>query len=324
MVPGIHRVTVARAAGALFRNVWMRPRVRAFHELTREAFRISSARGVRLLGAATAFYAFLSVVPILVIALEIAGRAVSPAEAGSTATEQLARFVGREGARTIMDLVTATRSSSSLDHLAGVAILTYGATRLFSGLTRALDLLWDAPPPPEIGLSRGIIAQLRSRLLSVAMVVLVAVLLVALVVGHAGLATARLHLGVGAAPVFRVLEAAGSFAVTASLFSFVYWLLPRVRLSAADALTGGALTAALFTAGALVVTAWVSHRDTSVYGAAGSIVVLLLWVNYSAQAFFLGAAFTVAHYRRRAGSAAAATAQPSSLVPASLGREMGG
>jgi membrane protein len=87
--------------------------------------------------------------------------------------------------------------------------------------------------------------------------------------------------------------------MTALLFALMYRVLPRARVRTDDALLGGAVTAALFTLGATLVTVYVTRRDASIYGAAGAIVMLMLWVHYSAHAFFLGAAFTAAHAERR-------------------------
>jgi membrane protein len=278
--------------------------LRAARELSSQAYRIFSQRGARLLSASIAFYALLSVVPILVIALRIASLFVDPVRLDSTVAGQLAGWVGAKGATTVLSLVKEARppTGSSLTSLLGLGVLVYASTRLFSQMTRALDLLWStSPTDPRRGLAAHASAQMRRRLLSFGMVVVVGLLLVSTALVHAVLAAARRAVVVDVSLAFRVLEALASFGTTVLLFFLMFRLLPRVRVRTADALVGGAVTAFLFTVGSLVVTAYLSYKDVSVYGAASAVVMLMLWAHYSAHAFFLGAAFTAAHAERRGG-----------------------
>ncbi|MBK7582956.1 MAG: YihY/virulence factor BrkB family protein [Myxococcales bacterium] len=273
----------------------------AARALTREAFRTFSARGARLLSGSIAFYALVSVVPMLVIALELASVFVDSGQARTRVAAELARWVGVGGAETIVALVRAAehREHSGLGNVFGTLVLVYAATRLFSQLTTALDLLWETPPPPEAQRFRERAwRQFERRALAFVMVLLVGFLLTVTVLFHGALATAR-HSEGFSVPVSRLIEAPISLALTALLFAAVFRLLPRATVKLGDALVGGAVTAVLFTAGSLLITAYVTRRDTSVYGAAANIVVLMLWMHYSAQAFFLGAAFTRAHAERR-------------------------
>jgi membrane protein len=144
-----------------------------------------------------------------------------------------------------------------------------------------------------------VLGQLKKRGLAFVMVLVVGLLLLALALFHMAVAWARRAVPLGPVPSLGPVEALASFAMTAFLFALMFVVLPRARVRAADALLGGIVTAALFTLGATLVTAYVSHRDASVYGAAGAIVMLMLWVHYSAHAFFLGAAFIAAHAERR-------------------------
>jgi membrane protein len=118
------------------------------------------------------------------------------------------------------------------------------------------------------------------------------------------LSWARHAVPLGPLPNTGPLETLASFSTAAVLFALMYRVLPRARVRTVDALLGGAVTAVLFTLGATIVTAYVARRDASVYGAAGALVMLMLWVHYSAHAFFLGAAFTAAHAERREALAA--------------------
>jgi membrane protein len=268
--------------------------------LSRDAARTFSERGARLMSGSVAFYALVSVVPILVIALELAALVVDEQQASSTVSAELEAWVGPTGAATVLSLVRAVRGRphSGMTSVLGALVLVYASTRLFSQLTTALDILWETPPEPDPrDWAERVRRQVKRRGLAFAMVLLVGVSLTATVLLHAALAAGRRASGFEV-PVSRLLEAPASLLLTSLLFAAMFRLLPRGRVNLRDALVGGAVTSVLFTAGALVVTAFVARRDTTVYGAAASLVVLLLWMHYSAQAFFLGAAFTRAHARR--------------------------
>jgi membrane protein len=274
----------------------------ASRDLSRDAWRIFSERGVRMFCGSIAFYALVSAVPILVIGLSIAGLFVDPRAAGSTIHVELERWVGVAGARTVLTLVTEARgpTASPIASLLGTLALVYGSTRLFSQLTKALDLLWGVPPltrPKSIG--ERIVAQLKKRVLAFAMVISVGLMLVALVLFHVFLAWARQTVGTQVAVASRPVEALASFAVTATLFFAIFRSLSPAPVTNGDAAVGGIVTAALFTLGSFLITAYVALRDTSIYGAAGAIVMLMLWVHYNAHTFFLGASFAAAPARRR-------------------------
>jgi membrane protein len=269
--------------------------------LTRDAFRIFSERGGRLMSGSIAFYSMLSVVPILVIALHVATLFFDAKSVTPTLQYELARWVGEGGARTVLALATQIQSGggSTLANLLSALTLLYASTRLFSQITTALDLLWSTPPAPRAKtFAERLVRQLERRGMAFAMVLVAGLMLIALVLFHAVMAAVRHAVGVDAAPASRAVEALGSFAVTVALFSLVFRFLPRGKVAFGDAMIGGVITATLFTLGSLAITAYVTRRDTNVYGAASSLVMLLLWVHYSAQVFFLGAAFTRAHAAR--------------------------
>ncbi len=270
--------------------------------LSKEAYRIFSDRGARLLSAGIAFYALLSVVPILVIALRLAALVVDPATLDAALQNQLDAWVGPQGGVAIVKMVHATQAhtSGSLTNAFGICVLLYASTRLFSQLTRALDLLWNAQPLPKpTGYVDRALAQVQKRTLAFVMVLIVGLLLVLTTVVQGGLAAARHASAVDISLGVRALEGLLSFATTVVLFFLLFRVLPRTRVKNSDALVGGAVTALLFTIGSLAVTTYVTYRDVSVYGAASAVVMLMLWVHYSAHAFFLGAAFTAAHAQRK-------------------------
>lgn len=253
------------------------------------------------MSGSVAFYALVSVVPTLVIALELAALFVDESRASSAVASELERWVGSGGAATIVSLVRAVQnqSHSGITSVIGALILVYASTRLFSQLTTALDLLWETPPEPDArSFGERVRRQVARRGLAFSMVLLVGISLTATVLLHGALATGRRAPGFDA-PISRLVEAPISLLLTSLLFAAMFRLLPRAKVKLLDAAVGGVVTSVLFTTGSLIVSAYIARRDTSVYGAAASLVVLLLWMHYCAQAFFLGAAFTAAHARRR-------------------------
>jgi membrane protein len=270
--------------------------------LSKDAYRIFSDRGARLLSASIAFYALLSVVPILVIALRLAALFVDPTSLNDTLQARLTAWVGPPGGAVVSKMVhtAQTTTGGSLTSVFGIGVLLYASTRLFSQLTRALDLLWNAEPLPKpTGYVERALAQVQKRTLAFVMVLVVGVLLTLTTLVQGGLAAARQASTMDISLGLRVLEGAISFATTVALFFLLFRVLPRTRVENSDALVGSVVTALLFTTGSLAVTAYVSYRDVSVYGAASAIVMLMLWVHYSAHAFFLGAAFTAAHAQQK-------------------------
>ncbi len=268
--------------------------------MLRESLRSWSSGGARLLSGAVAFYALLSLMPVFMIAIRIAGIATSEDAARFALLQNLARWIGHGGAGTVGALLTSATRAASRGHWSIEAlILAYAASRLFAVLQRALHLLWDVPLYSPDRWKDKVLTQLRRRALALAIIGVVGAILGALVFWNAFVAYAHHFLGPHPG-LWRAASGGVSFALTVVLFSTIFKVLPEAAVSARDAALGGAVTAALFSAGAAIVGVYVGHKATqSFFGAASSVVMLLLWVNYSAQVFFLGAAFTGAHARLR-------------------------
>lgn len=278
----------------------MEPLDRSLRAVLRETGRAWTHGGARLLSASVAFYALLSAVPVFMLAIRVAGAATSEDAARRALLQNLARWIGRTGTATVADalgtaLSHASRNPWSLEAL----VLLYASSRLFAVLQRALHLLWDVPLASHDRLRHKVLAQLRRRATAVSLVGVVSVILVALVAWNALAAWA--HGLFGHHPgAWRASGAAVSFALAVLLFTAIFKVLPEARVSTRDASMGALVTAALFALGAALVGAYVKHKAAqSVFGAASSLVMLLLWVNYSAQVFFLGASFTAAWARLR-------------------------
>jgi len=271
--------------------------------LLKETFGTFSRRGGRVLGGAIAFYSLLSITPLLWIAVHVAGVLTSADRAANVLSADLTRWIGPNGANTVASMLAhaEARRGGPLKSALGVLFLAYASSRLFGALEYALNHLWGVQPRSGGGLRGLARSQLRRRSARFAMVLLVGALLVAMVLGKAVLAAAgevvggRLPVG----PALHLLEALGSLLVTIGLFFAVFRVLPEVRIHFRDALLGAVVTALAFTAGSTAVGLYIGRKGIeSAWGAAGSIVALLLWVHYSAQIFFLGAAFTFVWARR--------------------------
>jgi len=245
-------------------------------------------------GAALAFYTLFSMTPILVLAIALAGYVFGAEAAQGEIVAQVQGLAGPNGAQAIQALLAAARDPASglLATLVASVLLLLGATSVFAELKGSLDELWGIDKPRQSAFG----TLLRTRLLSFGMVLVLAfLLLVSLVVSAALAMLERYAHGVlgSSAVVLSTLSSLISFGVIACLFAVIYKTLPDAPLSWRDVWIGAAFTAGLFSLGKYVIGLYLGNSGVaSSFGAAGSLIALLLWVYYSAQIFFLGAAFT--------------------------------
>ncbi len=265
----------------------------------RETVRTFSRKGGRLLGAGIAFYSLLSVAPILLIVLRVAALFTGLAPAQAALREDLAFWLGDDGAANVMELVARVRTPQSGSEVLVLILLIYASTRLFSGLKRALNQLWEVPHVESKGVKGRVLRQLRKRGTAFLLVLFVGLVLVAVVLARGAFAFATGVVGRELPMTWELLHTAGSIVITALLFGLLYRVLPDKHIPWRRALEGGLVTALLFAVGTVLVSAYVGHKKiAATYGSAGSLVMLLLWVHYSSQIFFLGAAFTGARIKQ--------------------------
>jgi membrane protein len=254
-------------------------------------------------GAALAFYTLFSMTPILVLAIAVAGYFFGAEAAQGEIIAQLQGLLGPNGAQAIQALLAAARNPASglLATIVSAVLLLVGATSVFAELKDSLDELWGTEQP----LQSGIVALVRTRLLSLGLIlVLVFLLLISLIVSAALAVLERYADGIwsSSAGSLSILSSLISFSVIACLFAVIYKMLPNVMLSWRDVWIGAVVTAALFSVGKYAIGLYLGNSAlASSFGAAGSVIALLLWVYYSAQIFFLGAEFT-RQYALRFGS----------------------
>jgi membrane protein len=254
-------------------------------------------------GAALAFYTLFSMTPILIVAIAVAGYFFGAEAAQGEIIAELQGLVGRNGAQAIQALLAAARNPASglVATIVSSVLLLVGATSVFAELKDSLDELWGIEQPLE----SGITALVRTRLLSFGLILVLAfLLLISLVVSAALAVLERFAGGIwsSSADALSILSSSISFTVIACLFAVIYKMLPNVVLSWRDVWIGAVVTAALFSLGKFAIGLYLGNSAVaSGFGAAGSVIALLLWVYYSAQIFFLGAEFT-RQYALRFGS----------------------
>jgi membrane protein len=246
------------------------------------------------LGAALSFYTLFSIAPILVIAMAVASSIFGPNAAETQVLDQMRSLLGDAGAKAVQNLLSSAHQSGSKGFAAAVAVVTLlvGATSVFGELQSTLDYIWKSPRQDSTAWWR--IA--RSRLLSIGLILGVGFLLLVSLIMSAALAALGAWFGtllVRWNVILPALDLVLSLGLTTVLFAMIYKYVPREDIAWGDVWIGGLVTACLFSVGKLLIGLYLGRSSlSSAYGAAGSIMVLLLWIYYSAQIFLLGAEFT--------------------------------
>ena len=248
------------------------------------------------MGAALAYYTLFSLAPLLLIVISVAGLIFGEDAARGEIAAQLSALMGDAGAKAVQDLLTSVDKplEGTLATALGLLMLFIGATTVFGELQDALDRIWRVPAVHDP--SSGWLALVRARLLSFGMILAIGFLLTVSLVASAVLGV----MGNWLQPVFgawvalaAVVNAIGSFLLIAAMFALIYKVMPRVQVQWRDVWTGAVFTATLFTFGKFLIGLYIGRSGViSGFGAAGSLVVVLLWVYYSAQIFLIGAEFT--------------------------------
>jgi membrane protein len=247
------------------------------------------------MGAAIAFYTLFAIAPILLIFIWVASEFVAPDVVQRHILEQLQILLGNAGADAVRDLLLSAKYSgrSGLSTAAGVVALFIGATSVFAELQNALNRIWRTPPR---GVVQGLWHVLRGRLLSFGLVLGVGFLLLVSLAASAALEGLRSWLGLLMGQWLGLvfgLEFLIGLGIATLLFAMIYKYVPREDIAWGDVWVGSLVTAALFNVGKWVIVVYLGRiAFASAYGVAGSFLVLLLWVYYSAQIFLLGAEFT--------------------------------
>lgn len=279
-------------------------------QLFNDAFRNFTKHKGQWLAAALAYFTTFAIAPLIIVLVEIGGLFLgshgSLRDEIFTYMSQTAGPAGTAAVRAIVDSTLSHQGQGIVSQIIGWAVFILAAIGMFGALQDALNTVWEVKPQP----SAGIGATIKARVLSFGLLLAVAfILLVSLGVTTAitGLAAHLNGVLPGLPVLVKAIDFAVSFGVITLLFAMIYRYLPDVRIEWRDVWAGSALTAVLFDVGQFLLGWYLGRASVaSAYGAFGSLVVFLLWTNYSAQIFLFGAEFTHA-FARRSGSHSAGT-----------------
>jgi len=265
--------------------------------LVKSAFTSWSQDHAQSMGAALAYYTMFSIAPLLLIVISMTGILFGPEAARGEIYGQLTHLMGEQGALGVQSLLESTNQPTEgvAATTIGIVLLLVGATTVFAELQDSLDRIWRAPART----GNGIWALIRARLLSFGMILGIGFLLMVSLVFSAGLSAVSKWWS----PVFSgwvviagFVNFVFSFLLTTGMFAMIYKVMPRVNIRWSEVWIGAAITAALFTVGKWLIGIYIGRSAfSSGYGTAGSLLALLVWVNYSAQIFLMGAEFTWAY-----------------------------
>jgi membrane protein len=253
------------------------------------------------LGAALAYYTVFSLAPLLMIVIAIAGLVFGQEAAQGQIMGQIQGLVGEESARAIQSMIEEARrpAASILATVIATVMLLFGATGVFAQLQESLNIIWQVKETPGEGLWK----MLKNRFLSLMAVLGTGFLLLISLVISAGLSAVGATLErllPGPEIVLQIINVLVSFAVVTLLFAMIYKLLPDTSVRWGDVWIGASITSLLFTIGKFFIGLYLGKSDVGVaYGAAGSLVVILIWVYYASQIFLFGAEFTAVYAASR-------------------------
>ncbi|NUP13311.1 MAG: YihY/virulence factor BrkB family protein [Polyangiaceae bacterium] len=243
--------------------------------------------------AALSYYSALSIAPIVVVAIAVAGLVFGRDAVRAEVMAQFEGMVGTQAADTIGSMVDSAVSPRGgiIASAAGMIVLLFGSTAVFAELQQSLNAIWGVEPKP----GRGVWVLLRRRVLSLSLVLAVAFLLMVSLVVSAAMSAFGHYVGElpERAILWQIVHELVSIGIFTTLFGLIYKVLPDVEIQWRDVWIGALVTALLFTLGKFLIGYYIGRAGVaSHYGAAGSVVVMLVWVYYSAQIVFLGAEFT--------------------------------
>ena len=296
-VSSVQRSRRESGSGLQWRNM------RTWWTLLKEAFEKWSADKAPRLGAALSYYTVFSLVPLLVLTISIAGLVFGTEAAQQAIMTQIESLVGPQSAAAIKQMLEIAQrpSSGALASAIAVVTLLLGASGVFAQLQDALNTVWSVEPKA----GRGLWGTIKDRLFSLMAVLGTGfLLLVSLVLSAALAAFGKMFQGrlPGHEGLLHLADLAISFGVITLLFAMMFKLLPDAKIAWRDVWIGAGLTSVLFTVGKFAIGMYLGKADVgSAYGAAGSLVILLVWVYYSSQILLYGAEFTSV-YANRYGS----------------------
>ncbi len=288
-------------------------------KLFKQSYTDFSNDNAQRLGAALAYYTIFSIAPLLLIAIAIAGLVFGREAVQGQVVGQLQHTLGPSTAGALQDMIrhAAKPKSGTVATIIGVITLLLGASGVFQQLKQALNTIWNVEPPKG-----GIMLTIRRNLFSMSMVLGVGFLLLVSLVIDAAINAAGHYASnalPGGAALWEIVQLIVSLGIVTVLFALIFRYVPDTRVDWRDVWYGSVFTAVLFIVGKFALGLYIGRGSVgSSYGAAGSLIVLLLWVYWSAQILFFGAEFTQVYacmHGSRIGNASKADAQKGNAAP---------
>ncbi len=274
-------------------------------ELITEAAQGWSDDNVPSMGAALAYYTLFSIAPLLLIVIAVAGLVFGEQAARGEVMDQLSDLIGLQGAMAVEDLLKRVNrpEEGGWAAIIGTVVLIIGATSVFAELQNSLNRIWKVPPPKSVPVWHSLWAVVRRRLLSLGLIMGLGFLSMVSMVASAALAAMGKWwtpwLGDDFLLLAQTLNAVLSYALITVMFAVIYKWVPDVPIRWRDVWVGALITAALFSLGKSLIGLYIGRSAvSSAYGAAASLVVMMLWVYYSTQVFLMGAELSWAFSRR--------------------------
>lgn len=297
--------------------------VKQLGQIAVEAAKSWSVHRAASKGAALALYTLFSLAPMLVLVVAVAGLFFGVEAVRALIMKQMSGVLGSQGGEAMKSILAGAHfeSDSKFAALISAGILLIGATSAFAELKDSLDELWEVPKSA----AGGIWSLIRQRFLSFGLVLVLALmLLISLAVSAALSAMGDIWVGGVDNASFivfaKIISSVMSFVIVTAMFAAIYKYLPAVRIAWGDVLVGAIITAILFVTGKLLLSWYLGTTDFSTgYGAAGSLVLLVTWIYYSAQIFFYGALFTHEHAVRSGRATPTAKPAEGELPPTAAG-----
>lgn len=269
--------------------------VRQYFSLLKEAYQEFGADNVVKLSASLAYYTVFAIGPLLLTIISLTGVFVQQETITGTLQAQMTSLVGREGAQTLMDIISRLRAQNTATQysIVGAAMLAFGATTVFADIQDSINFIWSIKAKPK----KGWLKFITNRLLSFSLIVAIGFLMIVTLFINTvtDLLTDRLQLFFNSdfVALFRVINYLILYVLITLLCATVYKVLPDARIGMRDALVGAGFTGLLFLIGKFAIGFYLSSSNMSnTYGAAASIVIILTWVYYSATILYFGAEFT--------------------------------
>jgi membrane protein len=277
----------------------MQANLKIIWDLTRKSVQAWNNDNAAQLAAAIAYYTIFSIPPLLIITLAIGGYFFSTDIAQNQLAAQLERFIGPQSADFLKSLLdnSAPSSSSTLASIISIAVLLLGASGVFNQVQNALNIIWKVPPKHH----HRIMGYVKKRFLSFMMVLAIGLLLLLFLILSAALSLLNGSMNPAGPWMLlpEIINFLTLFIMSTLLIAMIYRVIPDKEIDWAEVWLGAGVTAFLFLLGRYAIGFYLSiNRSASAFGAAGSLIVLLVWIYYSAQIFLLGAEFTYVFSRK--------------------------